>query len=97
MAALANPDPNEAAQLYQQKLEKVIGDCRTGAKTCIEKKGQSPNDKVTGMDHQYNAFKMDLHKSVEVIKRRVTSGPTCENAANYCSTCEQLWDFCPKA
>lgn len=96
MAALANPNAHQAAQLYQEKIGKIMGDCKKDAQTCIENKGQSVHDRVNGMNQKYEVFKNDFPKSVEVIKHGVLSGPACENAANYCSTCEQLWDFCPR-
>lgn len=97
MEALANPDRKVAAQLYVQKLQKILGDCKTGAERCISKHEKTPDAKLKSMIHEYNVFQIESQKGLDAIKRNDPSGPICENAANYCSTCEQLWNFCPKA
>lgn len=97
MEALANPDRNVAAQLYVQKLQKIMSDCKDGAEKCIERNAKTPNVELKSMIHEYNVFKIESQKGLDAIIRNDPSAPICKNAANYCSTCKQLWGFCPKA
>lgn len=96
MEALASPDRNVAANLYVNKFHEIMSKCKAGAEACIKQNTKYPDAKLKSLIHEYNVFRIESEKGLDAIKRNEPSKPICENAANYCSTCEQFWNFCPK-
>lgn len=96
MKVLANPDRNVAASEYVTYFQQLIDLCKSGAEMCIRKHPQTPAGNMQSMINEYNIFKNESKMGdLDAIKLRKSSDKSiCENSVGYCSTCEQLWNFC---